>query len=106
MPVPLGMNDVDLFELEDFVVTPDETMFFSVNHASKAGLYRASSLGSTLLLAGENQAFGWLALGNGEIFASSWSSLALRARSSSRTIRRRERSCGRSRTDGSDRSRS
>jgi hypothetical protein len=69
VPVPLGMDDVDLFELEDFVVTPDETMFFSVNHASKAGLYRASALGSTLLLAGENQAFGWLALGSGEIFA-------------------------------------
>jgi hypothetical protein len=69
VPVPLGMNDIDLFELADFVVTADETLFFSLNHRADAGLYRASAQGSTLLLASVNQAFGWLALGNGEVFA-------------------------------------
>ena len=67
--VPLGIDGIDLVDLEDFVVTPDESVYFSINHHPRAGLYRANAAGATLLLAGAGNAFGWLALGADKVFA-------------------------------------
>jgi hypothetical protein len=67
-PVPLGREGTDIFELEDFVVTPDETVFFSINHAADAGVYRAGAQGATRIIASKTTAFGLLALGTDQLF--------------------------------------